>query len=332
LKLRKILSSIAIVLLLSTLWLTLAPQIVSSKTQDIKILSHSHYLDNLGVLGIVGEIQNIGTSTIARVVLTAVVYGSDGTIQGTITGYAWLSYMAPQQKSPFLFEIFTPSDYDNWYLAGVSKVEISVEEAKETSNYLYSDFEVTVSSAGVSTSGEDRGAYWVNGFVKNVGSQTATKLAVAAIFYNSSGCAVAIGRTDFLVPENVNPSMTASFKVGAMYTLQFEEAENRIIDSYALYVEAVTPLLKGNAPTATAPVTGSSTTSQNPSDQPSNRNFIYIIIIGAVVFAVIVALLMTRKNASPKIETNNQKKSANTKNVYLKNIDNIVNITIYLRR
>jgi preprotein translocase subunit SecG len=325
LELRKILSIITIVLLLSTLCLTLVPQNVSSKTQDIKISSYSYYIDNLGILDIVGEVQNIGTSTIEKVVLTADVYGSDGTIQGMVTGYAWLSYLAPQQKSPFLLEINTPIDYDIWYFAEISKIEISVKEAKEVNSHVYSDFEITVNSAGVSTGDWDRGAYWVEGVVRNIGSQTASKLVVSAVFYNSSGGVAAVGHTNYLEPSNVSPSGTVTFKVGAYDTIQFEETENRIIDSYALFVEAMAPLIEGNAPAATAPVTGSSTTTQNPSSQSSNRNSTYIIIIAVVVvFVVIAALLMTRKNTPPKVETNNQKKPANRKNACLKNIDNIL--------
>jgi hypothetical protein len=306
LELRKILSIITIVLLLSTLCLTLVSQNVSSKTQDIKISSYSHYMDSLGILDIVGEVQNIGTSAIERAVLTAVVYGSDGTIQGTVTGYAWLSYLVPQQKSPFLLEINTPIDYDNWYFVEVSKIEISVTEAKEVNNYVYSDFEITVNSAGVSTNEWDKGAYWIEGVVRNTGSQTASKLVVSAVFYNSSNCVVAVGHTKYLEPSNVNPSGIVTFKLGAYDTTRFEEVE---IDSYALFVEATSPLIEGKAPTATAPTTGSSTVTQNPSNQSSNRNSTYIIIIAVVVvFVVIAALLMTRKNTPPKVETNKQKK------------------------
>jgi len=317
--LRKVLISITVVLLLSALCLSLVPHNVSSKTQDIKVLSYSHYIDALGILDIVGEIQNVGTSTIERAVLTAVVYGSDGSMQGSVTGYAWLSYMAPQQKSPFLLEIVKPIDEEYWQLTEISKVEISVKEAKETKSYLYSDFKITVSSAGVSPSGDDRGAYWVNGFVQNVGSQTATKLAVAAVFYNSSGCVVAIGRTDYLT-DSITPSGTVMFKIGAFDTMQFNEHESRIIDSYALFAEAVSPLIDGNAPTVTAPVTGTSTGTQNAaisnsSNQSPNRIIIYIIIITAVAVVVVVFLLTSRKSTPSKAENINQKKPINKKRV-----------------
>jgi hypothetical protein len=322
-KLRKILNTITAMLLLSTLCLTLTPQLVSSKTQDIKVLSYSHYIDALDILDIVGEIQNTGTSTIERAILTAVVYGSDGTIQGTVTGYAWLSYMAPQQKSPFRLEIISPADHDYWYSAGVSKIEISVKEAKETSSYLYSDFEISVNSAGVSTNYEDIGTYWVEGSVRNIGSQTASGLAACAVFYNSSGCVVAIGRTNYLTPSNVNPSGTVMFKIGAFDTVRYEKTE---IVSYALFVEATSPLIEGKAPEATAPVTGASTVTQNPQDPTSNRNSIYIAIAVVGVFVVIVVLLMSHKNIPPKSEKNNRKNCKQKKH-YLKNIDTPIELS-----
>jgi hypothetical protein len=289
-----------IVLLFSTLCLTVIPQSVSSKTQDIKVLNYSHYIDALDILDIVGEVQNVGTATIGKAVLTAVVYDSAGTIQGNVSGYVYLSYMAPQQKSPFLLEIKCPIDYDAWYLVEVSKVELSVREANETSKHLYSDFEITVRSAGVSTSGDDAGTYWIEGFVQNIGSQTASKLAVAAIYYNSYGDIVAVGHTDYLVPHDVNPSGVVTFKVGAYDTIQFDEPENRLITSYALFVEAAAPLIEGQAPVVTAPVTGSSTVTFNPSNTLSTRN-LYIVII-VIVLVVTIVLLISRKRPSPKVE------------------------------
>jgi hypothetical protein len=289
-------------LLLSILCLTLTPQNVSSKTQDIKVLSYSHYIDTLGFLDIVGEIQNVGTNTIRRAVLTVTVYGTDGAHQGNVTGYAWLSYMAPQQKSPFLLDIVAPIDYPDWYSAGVSKIDVSVREANETISHLYSDFEVSVVSAGVSVSGSDRGAYWVNGNVQNVGFQTASNVAVAATFYNSLGDVVAVGRTDYLVPTNVGPSGDVTFKLCAFDTNQTAEVESRQITSYVLFVQADLPLIDGKASPVTTTATGNSIVSQqtNNPEQSSNQNRLYIIIIVAVIATVIVALLVSRKGKSSK--------------------------------
>lgn len=313
-KLRKILSIIIIALLLSTLCLTLSPQNVSSKTHGIKVLDYTYYIDAVGVLDIVGEVQNIGTSTIEKATITAVVYCTDGTIQGTVTGHAWFTYMAPQQRSPFLLEIGIPADYDDWYAVEISKVEITVKEANESNNYLYSDFKLTVKSAGYSTNVNEYGAYWIEGTVQNTGTQTASKLVVAAVYYNADGNLVAVGHTNYLEPHDVKPSETVTFKVGAYDTTRYGGNRNSVITSYSLLVDLVSPLMTGKAPTATAPTTGYSIATQNPQNQTaSSRNHIYIITIAAIAFAIIAALLISRKNtpSSPKGKTNKQKKPTN---------------------
>jgi hypothetical protein len=303
--LKKTLTLIAIALLLTTLSLTLTPQNVSSKTQDIKVLSYSYYIDNLGFLDVVGEIQNTGTSTIKEVVLTMTAYGADGSYQGNSTKRAWVSYMVPQQKAPFLLDIEAPQGGSDWYTVGVSKIDISVTVANDDSSYLYPDLAITVNSASASTSDDDKGTYWISGVVRNTGSQTASKLAVAAIFYNSSGSVIAVGHTDYLTPESLSPSGTVSFKVGAYDTNQTAEPASRKITNYSLFVQAVTPLIEGTAPASTAQATGSTQTGapsqQNDStDGSANQNLLYILIIAGVAVAVIAALLVSRRGHPSK--------------------------------
>jgi hypothetical protein len=295
--LKKVATCIITILLFSILCLTLVPQNASSKPQDIKILSYSHYIDNLGFLEVVGEIQNVGSNTIHKALLAVTAYGADGTAQGVIFGYAWLSYMAPQQKSPFRIELESPDDYSNWYEAGVSKIDVSVKEAIEISSHLYSDFEVHVDSAGVSTSGSDQGGYFVRGTIRNVGSQTASKLAVAAVFYNSSGIVVAIGRTGYLSPTNVSSSDIVTFNVYAFDTIQTSEPASRRITSYALFVQADSPLLEGKAPVVAPPVTGTIDSQQSTDPAKlSNRNLFYVLIVVVVIVVVVVALFLSRNN------------------------------------
>ncbi len=52
-----------------------------SQTQNIKIVSYTYYIDNLGYLDVVGEVQNVGSNTVTSVILTGTVYSSDGTDQ-----------------------------------------------------------------------------------------------------------------------------------------------------------------------------------------------------------------------------------------------------------
>jgi len=296
--LKRTLALFAVSLLLVTLCLTLNPQNVASKTQDIKILSYSHCIDNLGYLDISGEIQNTGTDTIYEVILSGTVYGADGTEQAESTCRAWVFYLAPQQKAPFMLEFEKPTSSSDWYTAGVSKIDVSVNKAGKTDSHSYPDLAISVSSADVSTTGDDKGVYWVSGTVKNVGAETASNLVVTAIFYNSSGSVVAVGYTDYLTPKSVESSGTVSFKVGAFYTDQTAEPSSRKIVSYALNVQADTPIVEGNAPVSTAQTTGS--TLNDSSNEPSSQNTLYILIIAGVAIAVIAALLVSRKRKPAK--------------------------------
>ncbi len=52
-----------VALTLVSLGLTLVPT-VFSQTENIKIVSYSYYIDNLGYLDVVGEVQNVGPNTV----------------------------------------------------------------------------------------------------------------------------------------------------------------------------------------------------------------------------------------------------------------------------
>jgi hypothetical protein len=303
--LKKILTLLSIALLLTILCLTLTSQNVSSKTQDVKVLSSSYTIDNLGFLDVFGEIQNTGADTIQKVGLKATVYSADGTEIGVLTGQAWVSYMAPGQKAPFMLEAEKTKSDSDWISAGISKITFTITEAEAVNSHLYPDLTVS-SSATVSTSGDDKGTYWVSGTVKNVGSQTVSKLVVAATFYNSSGHVVSTGLTNYLTPDSLSPSATVSFKVGAYYTDQSTEPESRRITSYVLNVQATNPVLDGSATAVPGTSAQQSTSTQTDTtstqqDNPaSNQNLIYILIIAGVAVAVIAALLVSRRGHPSK--------------------------------
>jgi hypothetical protein len=296
--LRKVLTYFVVALLFCSLCLTLTPKNAQSKTQDIKILSYSYYIDNVGILDVVGEIQNIGTDTINKTAVSAVIYGADGTLKANSSFYVWGSYFVPQQKAPFLLEFQEPTN-STWAVTGISKITITVIRADEVNSHLYPDFTTTVSSAGVSSKEDEKGTYWISGTVRNTGSQTASNLAVAATFYNSSGAVVAVGHTNYLSLDNVSysisPSTTVSFKVGAYDTNQTSETSSKIITSYSLMVQATTPVISGSGSTSSSQPTGATQTDTSAT-QNDNQNLIYIAIIAVVVIVVIAALLILRKN------------------------------------
>jgi hypothetical protein len=223
---------------------------------------------------------------------------ADGTELGVLTGQAWVSYMAPGQKAPFMLEAEKTTSKSDWTTAGISKITITASEAAAVSKHLYPDLTIS-SSATVSTSGDDKGTYWVSGTVKNVGTQTVSKLVVAATFYNSSGHVISTGLTNYLTPESLSAGNTVQFKVGAYYTDQSTEPESRKITSYVLNVQATNPVLDGPATQVPGTSPQQNTQTDTPSNQQndpaaSNQNIIYIIIV-AVVITVAVALLLSRK-------------------------------------
>ena len=135
-----------VVLTLLSLGLILVPR-AFSQTQDIKIVNYSYYVDNLGYLDVVGEVQNVGPNTVNPVILTGAIYSSDGTDQSNSYCQVWVSYLEPQQEAPFYMEFQPPSSIGIWQLQDISNVDLTVYEANATSSYQYPDLKITSSSA-----------------------------------------------------------------------------------------------------------------------------------------------------------------------------------------
>jgi hypothetical protein len=282
-----------------------------NETQNIKIGSYSYYIDSLGGLVVVGEIQNIGPDVIDQVVLTGTATSSDGGQSGSYA-IAWVAQLLPQQKAPFYMEFYPPQNENGWY--GVGGINLNVESANATSSYQYPDLKITSSSGSVGTSGDYNGAYMVTGTIQNTGIQAATNLTVVGTFFNSTGVVVGAGYTNYLTPQTLNPSDSLSFQVAAFDLNQSIVPSNLKITSYSLLVQTQEPLLQGNAPVAT-PYTGSggSSGSQNPTPtlapgQTSQNSsgssilgvsqantLIYAAVIAVAIVVVATAFLLFRK-------------------------------------
>lgn len=294
-----------IALLLLPLGLTSIPN-ASSQTQNIKIVSYSYYIDSIGVLDVVGVVQNVGANTVSSVYLTGTAYSLDGTDQGDSNAKVWVSYLTPQQKAPFYMEFHKPSSSSSdWLSVGVSKVTLAVSEANATSLYQYPDLKITSSSAKVSSNTADLGTYWVSGSIQNTGSQTASKLTVVGIFYNSTGTAVAVGYTAFLTPTSLSPSATTSFQIGAFDLNQSVVSSNQKISSYSLLVQAQTPILNGTAPIATSTPSGQDVTSNDS----LNSTLGYVTVIAIVLAAIAGTVLALRKRKHPPVPVKEAKKA-----------------------
>ncbi len=289
-----------------------------SQTQNVKIVSYTYYLDNAGILDVVGQVQNVGSNAVDPVVLTGTIYGSDGSKLAASYAYAWVKYMAPQQYAPFYMEFQPPQNSNGWDLSAVANVSLTVIQANATNSYEYAGLEVASSTGSIGTTGGYNGAYVVNGVIQNTGSQTATNLTVCATFFNAKGDVVAVGNTYGSAYTYVTPSLAPSgsvaFQVAAWDLNQSQVTSNQKIAKYSLLLQAQGPVLQGTAPTVT-PFTNSGTSSSgatntplsttgvnNNSNNSSNSTLIYVLVVVVVIIAIAGTILMLRRR-KPQTET-----------------------------
>jgi hypothetical protein len=275
-------TSIFLILILSicSLCLIFIPNAHSqvSETQNIQIGSHNWYINSLGNLVVVGEVQNIGSDVIDQVILTGTASTVDGSISTSFTG-VYVAQLLPQQKAPFDMGFQPPEGSNGWYSVG--DISLNVAIANSTSSYQYPDLKITSSSAQVGTTGDYNGAYMVTGTIQNTGKQAATNLTVVGTFFNSTGAVVGVGYTNYLEPRTLNPSESLDFQIAAFDLNQSDVPTRLKITSYSLLVQTRAPLLQGTAPIAT-PYTSSNTGSQNPtflsSGNSSTSSLVYLAV------------------------------------------------------
>ena len=70
------------ILVLLCLGLTLAPRAIS-QTQSVKIIGYSWYVDENGGLDVVGQVQNVGSSTLNPIFLTGTIFAPAGQVAST---------------------------------------------------------------------------------------------------------------------------------------------------------------------------------------------------------------------------------------------------------
>jgi hypothetical protein len=308
-------SSVLTALMLCSLGLVIQASSQSnlSPNQDnLKVIDYSWYFDSIGGFHIVGEIQNTGTTILNPVVIGGTIYTPDGTAQ-TMSNpcTVYINYMLPQQKAAFLMDF--PLKDMSWLSLGIDHTDFTVIKADSNSSYQYPDLSITSSTPSI----DEVGQYWVSGKVQNVGNRTANNIRVIGAFYNSTGDVVATGYSEELTPLYLDPSGSASFKVGAWDINMTEITPDRKISSYTLYVQALGPLLSGTAP----PPTSTSGSSSNPppssddsssdggSSNPEASGLNYAAIVAVVVIVIIVAAVLLYKRNSSKVVADKNAKS-----------------------
>ncbi|MCL5877594.1 MAG: FxLYD domain-containing protein [Candidatus Bathyarchaeota archaeon] len=303
-------SSICILLLLVISSLTvITSEGASAQTENVKILTYSYFMDMIGNIVVVGEVQNVGSSVIDYVIVSGAITGSDGSYVEA-GNRVWATNLLPGEKAPFYLDFL--AQYTNsytWYGVQISDITLGVYKAPATTQYQYQEVEVITDEPAPTSSGE----YWVNGELKNNGGQTASNVTVIATFYNSSGSVITAGYTNPI--SSLAAGATNSFKVAAFDLNQSIVSSDLKIAGYSLLVQVGSPMQTGTAPIANSTVVPVATTppTSNVSQTNTDQNLIYVAVVLAVVIAVIAAsvLLKRRKPASkptPKKQVTKNKK------------------------
>ena len=283
--------SFIVCLALVALGLTLIPK-VASQPENIKITSYSWYTDSYGTFIVVGEIQNVGPNTVVSVFLTGIVYTQDEVAQAYSYTTAFVNYMVPQQKAPFEMEFLPQTSVTgdlSWVSLGVDRVDFTVEKSDTTDKYQYPDLAITDNSGQT----DSEGVYWVSGHVQNSGTQAATNVRVVGTFYNSAGTVVAVGYTDYIT-SSLEPSTTASFKLGAFDQNQSKVASDQKIANYRLLVQAEAPILSGTPPSPTP--TPEATPTPTPTSSPDIPEFpVWAILPPFMVATLLTAIFCFKK-------------------------------------
>ena len=283
--------SFIVCLALVALGLTLIPK-VASQPENIKITSYSWYTDSYGTFIVVGEIQNVGLNTVVSVFLTGIAYAQDEVAQAYGYTTAFVNYMVPQQKAPFEMEFLPQTSVTgdlSWVSLGVDHVDFTVVKSDTTDKYQYPDLAITDDSGQT----DSEGVYWVSGHVQNSGTQTATNVRVVGTFCNSAGIVVAVGYTDYIT-GSLEPSTTASFKLGAFDQNQSKVASDQKIANYRLLVQIEAPILSGTPPSPTP--TPIATPTSTPTSSPDIPEFpVWVLLPPFMVATLLTAIFCFKK-------------------------------------
>jgi hypothetical protein len=311
--LKKILTTIVLVVLIIGSFAALAAPHVRAQTTEAKILSYSWYISPsntqlaqyVGDIIAVGEVENTGTTALSRVSFAGVAYNStdEAPIDAVCAGYSALigvPELLPGQKAPFYMDIFpTPGVTDitdpKW-ANSVTNVTVQLGAQVATNETQYTGLTIPAGSVHNYLNG---GAYTVTGTVENSGDQTVGNVWVLVTYYNSAGTVVGMNCTNFL---DTSGSLTAGNAVTftAVPTDNTAKLPNQIANystlvEYAPYTgPSVTPTPKGQAtPTPTLTPTSSSST-KNPSSQVNSIWMYGAIAAVVIVVAALVALMLLR--------------------------------------
>ena len=308
---KKTITIFLVILTICSLSLTMVPGAHSQDQKGtIKILDYSYYFDSLGLIVVVGQVQNQGSNTVTNVIVTGTIVSRDGNYQSssyTIIGIppAEITYLNPQQKTPFYMDFYPPQNSPDgtWNSIDIASVNLQVAQANATANYQYPGLTITSKQSSIGSTTDDKGVFWVTGNIQNTGSQTASNITVFGTFFNSTGATVAVGFGNTVA--SLSPSGSASFKLGAFDLNQTGIPASKKITDYSLLIEVKAPILQGTAPVTVptaspGPIVNPSPTATSASSSPTTGSeatptWIYAVIIVIAIVAVAGGLLVLRK-------------------------------------
>jgi len=291
-----------LIFLLSVLMIS-AP-VAFSQQENIKILDYTWYTSPYGSVVAVGELQNVGTTTIDKLYISGTVFTTDGQPQASAPSLFYYEYLLPSQKVPFYIE-FTPYSSVtgdlSWVSLGIENVTFEILPFNATSSWKYPDLKIVSSHQFI----DENGTYAVTGIVQNTGSLSTGRVWVVATFYDTSGKVVAAGYTNFLTPNQLQPSQTTSFIV---YPLDCTPELSQRIANYSLTIQTEGPIMPEIIYPSSCASPSTSPTVSNPPETPSielspspqietSQTFpaFYIAVIVIIAVILLAAAIMLRR-------------------------------------
>jgi len=194
--------------------------------------NHTGFIEDGGRYFVVGEVENVGDETVRGVIITATLYNSSGDVVATPSNEIMMSYLLPKDgKSPFGVLLWDVSKSALVHHYALSLTFQPHPEGRPIGLEIVSSSSYT----------DHTGLKHVNGTIRNIGSQTATYVYVAATCYNETGYVVDVHYT-WTNPMNINPGGTAPFDISfvrrdralltASWTLVVESQEYEMVPEF----------------------------------------------------------------------------------------------------
>ena len=172
-------------------------------SDDISLVSHSGYIDLSGNYHVVGEVQNIGSSTYKLVTVTIDFFDADDEIIATRFDLILLDVLLPARKSPFnvmLLDQALSSSVDGYAISITQQTRAPLtKKLRITEHNWYTD---------------EIGEKHVTGSITNEATNPAQDVKIVATFFDGSGDVSAAAFTYIDADENtLQPGELANFEI-----------------------------------------------------------------------------------------------------------------------